>query len=367
MRVLILSITAGEGHNSCAKAIKEIYDLNNEHAEIADGLDFVSPSLKKFVAWSHVILYRHFPKLFNYGYSESEKKPQLFREGSLINKILVRGNKRLKKFIEDGEFDTVICTHPFPAIMLTRIIRDFGLSLKTAFVATDFTCSPSTKESNLDYYFIPHESLTADFRTDWITADKIIATGIPIKQKFYTFNDKRLAKTELGIDPEHRHIVMMCGSMGCGPLAALAQRVSLKMSENCELTIICGTNKKLRHRLQKKIGVKHRVHIMGFTDNMPLLLDSADLYLTKPGGISTSEAVAKCTPMLFVNTVGACESYNLAHFLKYDVAVSGKTVTSLSKNCISLISNDEKLSLMRDNLSKMGVLNSAELIRNILL
>ena len=74
MHVLILSITAGEGHNSCAKAIKEIYDISDEPAEIADGLDFVSHTLKSFIAGSHIILYRHFPALFNFGYKLSEKK-----------------------------------------------------------------------------------------------------------------------------------------------------------------------------------------------------------------------------------------------------------------------------------------------------
>ena len=367
MRVLILSITAGEGHNSCAKAIKEIYDICEEPANIADGLDFVSHALKKFIAFSHIVLYRHFPAVFNFGYTQSEKKPHLFRKGSLVYKILLKGVKRLKDYIEQGDYDTVICTHPFAAIMVTEVVKQYNLRLKTAFVATDFTCSPSTKESDVDYYFIPHKSLISDFRTSTITPEKIIATGIPIRQSFYSINDKELAKTELGIDPSHRHIVMMCGSMGCGPLASLACRVSEKLNDQTDLTIICGTNKKLRRRLQRSLCGKPRVHVIGFTNNMSQLLDSADLFLTKPGGISTSEAVAKCTPMLFVNTVGACESYNLAHFLKYNVAVSGRTVKELSRTCIDLISDAEKLDEMRDNLAKMGQLNSAELIRNILL
>ncbi len=362
MKTLIISVTAGEGHNASAKAIKEVYDLNGEYSEIADGLSYISPLLSKFIGFSHIVIYRHFPKLFNFGYTQSEKKPKLFSKGSLIYKILKLGTKKLYNHIKSGEFDTVICTHPFAGIILTEVIEKYSISLKTGFVATDFTCSPSTRECNLDRFFIPDVKLIDDFNKGLITPDKIVPVGIPIRQKFYSKTDKIKAKNALGIESDKKHIVVMCGSMGCGPLAQLSVNFAASMTD-CEFSIICGTNKKLKKSLDKKAKAFKNLHIHGFINDMPLVLDSADLYLTKPGGLSTSEAVAKEIPMLFVNTVAACETYNLKHYLSYEVAESGKNVRELTEKCKNIINDDNKLDTFKANLKKINKANSAMKIR----
>ncbi len=366
MSTLIISCTTGEGHNSCAKAIKEVYDNNNEKCEIVDGLGFISQGLSYLTAKGHILLYRHFPKIFNLGYRLSEDNPSIFSPGSLIYKIFSKGTLKLKNHIIDGSFERVICTHPFAAVILTEMQNRYSLPIKTAFVATDYTCCPSVKDSNLDYYFIPDKILCKDFLCKHITEDKLFPIGIPIRQDFYSHKDSKLAKAEMGISPENKHIVMMCGSMGCGPLAKLATTVAKKMQDNCELTVICGTNTALKRTLDKKTAKFKNVHILGFVNNMPTVLDSADLYLTKPGGISTTEAVAKLTPMLFVNTVAACETYNLHHFVNYKVAYSGKTTKELCSKCLGMINDGKTLTNIRQTYEHIEKNNTSELIRKII-
>ena len=366
MRVLILSCTTGEGHNSCAKAIKEVYDSDNEYCVIEDALGFISKKLSNFVSKGHILLYRHFPKLFNFGYRFSENHPSLFSAGSRIYRLFSKGTKKLCEYITDNDIDTVICTHPFAAVILTQMQMKHELPLTTAFVATDHTCCPSVKDSNLDYYFIPSEKLISDFECDHITKDKIIPVGIPIKQMFYTEGDAEKAKQFCDVSRDSRHIVMMCGSMGCGPLARLAESIGKELPADCELTVICGTNQKLKNSLLKKTSSTAGVHIKGFVTDMPMILDSADLYITKPGGISTSEAAAKNTPMLFVNTVAACESYNLEYYESIGAAVSAKTVKELSALCLDLIADKENLSTVTEKLRNTKKVNSAKIIRDTL-
>ncbi len=366
MKTLIISCTTGEGHNSCARAIKEVFDSNNESCEITNGLAFISKGLSKFVSTSHIILYRYFPKLFNYGYNLSEKHPSVFAPGSLIYNIFSKGTEKLHNYIKSNGFDTVICTHPFAAVILTEMQNRYRLPIRTSFVATDYTCSPSVKDSNLDIYFIPDNKLTDDFICDHIGKDKIFSVGIPIRQRFYSPNDKNSAKENCGISSEKKHVVLMCGSMGCGPLAKLAISFAKQMPE-CEFSIICGTNTKLKRSLDKKSSNIKNLHILGFVKDMPTMLEATDLYLTKPGGISTSEAVAKEVPMLFVNTVAACETYNLNHFLAYKVADSGKNVKELTEKCIRIINDDDILKGFRKNLHKINKVNAAQTIRQILI
>lgn len=366
MKTLILSCTTGEGHNSAAKAIKEVYDLNGDYCAISDALGFISKGLSKFVAKSHIILYRHFPKLFNFGYTYCENHPSILAPGSLVYKIFSKGTEKLYKYITDNGFDTVICTHSFAAVILTEIINRYQLTIQTAFVATDFTCHPGTKDSDLDFYFIPDEKLISNFTCDHIVSDEVKPFGIPIRQNFYSLTDKTTAKTEFGIPAEKKHVVMMCGSMGCGPLAKLALNFANTMPD-CEFSVICGTNVKLKKSLDRKSRNIKNLHIFGFVNDMPKVLDSADLYLTKPGGISTSEAVAKEVPMLFVNTVAACESYNLKHFLSYGVAESGKNVKELTEKCVDIIGNEEKLNTFKQNLKNIPKVNTSDRIRQTLI
>ena len=366
MKVLILSCTAGEGHNSAAKAIKEVYDQSGEYCEIQNALEFISKTLSNFVAKSHIILYRHFPSWFNFGYTCCENNPSILAPGSLVYKIFAKGTESLYKYISNNGFDTVICTHSFAAVIVTEIVNHYNLKIQTGFVATDFTCHPGTKDSDLDFYFIPDEKLVDDFTCDHIQKEEVLPFGIPIRQRFYEHIDKTTAKTEFGIPSDRKHVVMMCGSMGCGPLAKLALEFAKTMPE-CEFSVICGNNAKLKKSLDRKSRNIRNLHIFGFMNDMPKVLDSADLYLTKPGGISTSEAVAKEVPMLFVNTVAACESYNLKHFLSYGVADSGKNVKELTEKCVDIIQNEEKLEAFKQNLKNMPKVNSSEQIRQTML
>ena len=151
MRVLILSCNTGEGHNSCAKAIKEVYDNKGDDCVITDALNFISEKTSRFISWGHVFVYRNLPWLFNWGYGFTEKHTGVFKESNMMYNFFGKGADNLYKFIVRGTYDTVICTHPFASLMLTEAQRRYQMPIKTAFVATDYTCSPSVKDSVLDY------------------------------------------------------------------------------------------------------------------------------------------------------------------------------------------------------------------------
>lgn len=364
MRVLILSGNTGEGHNSCAKAIKEYYENLNEECVIEDGLRFISQSVSRFISWGHVWIYRNAPRLFKFGYSYAEKHPSVFKENSPIYGFFAKSAERLYRYINDGGYDAVICTHVFSALMLTAVMKKYELKISGSFVATDYTCSPSVKDSNLDFYFIPDSALMPDFEGANTPRQKIIASGIPVRQMFYMSVPRDMAKKSEGISPEHKHLLMTCGSMGCGPIYKLTKLLSQKLNDNQELTIVCGTNIKLKEKLERRYQNFANIHIKGFVQDMSVLMDSADLYLTKPGGISVSEAAVKGLPMVFIDAVAGCEEYNRSHFIEKGTAETSLTVEQLANICIALLQDNEKLSAMRENLLKGTKYNASEIIYN---
>ena len=336
-KVLLLSCATGQGHNACASAIKEYFEARNVTCELLDALDFISKHFAGLVSWGHSFMYRYLPWMFRQGYAFSEAHSSVFWEGSAIYRILTSGADSLYQYITAGQFDTVICTHMFAAIILTHCGEEHPLSVRTAFVATDYTCYPGLEVCRLDRYFIADDSLVGHFIQSGVSSAAIMSSGIPVHQSFWWYIDKASAKKRLGIAPSHKHLLVMGGSMGAGPMLKLLKSISRLLEHDTEVSVLCGTNWELRQCLALQYREENRIHVRGYTDQVPLYLSSADLYLTKPGGISITEAAAKCVPMVFVNAVAGCELYNMDYFLNLGAAVSADSPTELAERTMRLL------------------------------
>lgn len=367
MKVLILSSSTGAGHDSCANAVKEIFDINSEICEVEEVLKYISKGVANFLTKGHTAMYRHFPTVFKIGYEFLDNHSGAYKKGSLTNKFLSIGSKKLGEHIKSEGYDTVICTHPFSTVMLAAAIDRCDLKVKTAFVATDYTCAPTVDAENLDVYFVPDNAIIDAFVKYGIKKEKIVTSGIPVRQMFYNCIPKNEAKTLTGIDKNNLHLLVMCGSMGCGPIEKLVNTIAARLPENAEITVVCGTNERLKKSLDKKYPPGGKVHIKGFVKDMSALLDSADLYLTKPGGLSVSEARQKNLPMIFVNAVAGCEEYNRRHFVDMKTALCGDDVNQLSESCLELLNAPEKIEKMRAIFVNEEKTNSSERIREHLI
>ena len=359
MKVLILSCNTGEGHNSCAAALEEECRNQNIPCDTEDALRFISPEVSRFISNWHVRIYRHAPGLFRVGYRAAEDHPAQFHEGSALYRYLTQGAEKLCGFIAGSGYDTVICTHTFAALMVSEVVKTHLPNLKTCFIATDYTCSPSVKDSSLDRYFIPASSLSGDFLGGGVTSERLRACGIPVRQMFRSSVRKEDAKRAFGIPADHKHLVMMCGSMGCGPIMSIARRIGRDLPDDQDLTIVCGTNKQLYRRLQRRFYDAKNVHVRSYVKDMALLMDSADLYLTKPGGISVTEAASMRLPMVFIDAVAGCEEYNKDFFLRTGGAVTGQTPKEIARTSLRLLSDKDALEKMGDALDAAVPHNAA--------
>ncbi len=362
MRILILSCNTGEGHNSAAKALKEVFDGKGHYCVMADALGFVSKTVSALISRGHTFVYRHMPRLFRLWYRFMEEHPGTYREGSLLYRFFCSGKQRLAGYIDSGEFDAVICTHVIAGVLLTDAEPACRSDFYTAFVATDYTCSPTTEASDLDAYFIPDDSLKNAYAEYGIPEKKLVSSGIPVRQMFYSDTDKDTAKAAAGIAPSHKHLVIMSGSMGCGPIDTLVYFLSRTLREDEDITVVCGTNKRMQKKLEKRYRNVQNVHIRGYVTDIALLMDGADLYLTKPGGLSVTEAKHKRLPVVLVDAVGGCEEYNRRFFVDKGCAVSAKNVFSLYKRCVTLLRDGEGIAKMKNAYNNIEQKNAAQYI-----
>lgn len=346
MKVLILSCNTGAGHNVCAQAIREQALALGAQCEIYDALQFVSPFASRFISGWHVRLYRHFPKIYAKSYSRTEADPDAFSDDSSAYRMLLRGCGPMREYLLAGGYDAAICTHLFPAMMLSALERQAPLPLRTCFVATDYTASPGCRQAQLSVCAIPSAALCDEFVRAGLSRESLLPCGMPVRRAFFEAPEKAEAKRRQGLEPAQTHLLVMGGSMGCGPMEKILLRLLRRLSEGCAVTVVCAGNEELKARLSFLCARRPEIRILGYCKDMAGLLASADVYLTKPGGLSTSEAAALRVPMVLVNAVGGCEAHNLDFFVSMGCAVSAPTPKKIAGQCLTLLTDDRKRARM---------------------
>ena len=209
MRVLILSCSTGEGHNSAANAIYEELVSRKETVYMKDALSFGNRKVEKIIK-----------SFFN---GVAVKTPSIFgamyKAGAVISNSVVKSPiylanltyaEKLYKFIMNNNIDSVVCTHLFPMETLTFLKKIKKLKSKCYAILTDYTAIPFIEETELDGYFIPHRSLEKEFVNKKINKEKIHPLGIPVSTKFTKEINKETARKMLGL-PLNRKIILVMG------------------------------------------------------------------------------------------------------------------------------------------------------------
>lgn len=360
MRVVMLSCNTGEGHNSTARAIQEVLKARGVECEIVDVLSCFLPGVSEFVCNWHARLYKYAPKLWDVGYRAFEKKEMRADETNMLYRLLSMGAANLRKVLDKGRYDAAVCVHVFSGMMMTELRDVWNVELPCFFVTTDYTCFPYVCRCDLDGIFIPAAALTGEFVSAGLPKEKLIPSGIPVRQAFYQRADKPAAREALALPREGLVILLMCGSMGCGPMRRLAKQLHERLPADAMVTAVCGKNEKLYESLSEFEGPGMRV--LGFTDQVPLYMDAADIVVTKPGGLSSTEAANKRLPIVFIDAVGGCESRNFNFFLNRGYAVGSSDPDKVLEMTLNLAADPEKRQAMAETMERDFLCNSARLI-----
>ena len=219
----------------------------------------------------------------------------------------------------------------------------------------------------MDIYVIPDDSLAEEFAGCGIPRERLLGVGIPVRGEFLTRRDNLSAKAACGLPTEGKHLLMMCGSMGCGPMEKITEQFARAARDDLTVSILCGTNSVLRKKLERKYANHPRLRICGYVDDVALLMDSADLYLTKPGGISVTESMAKLLPMVFVDAVAGCEEYNLRYFVERGMACVENTPRAIAARCLALLDDQQARVRMAERMESSRHIDAAERICDALL
>lgn len=333
MDALILSCSTGGGHHAAARAIAEEWRRQGGCAVVLDPYTLVGHDMDKHVGNGYIRIVQRTPRLFGaiYWLGNEYRRLPIHSPIYAINKLM---QKKMSEYLSAHSFDVIISTHVYPGEILA-CLKHKGVPLPPCFfVATDYTCIPFTEETDSDYYIIPHPSLAPEYVKRKIPEERLLPFGIPTSRSFSEPLARETALEMLGFDPGLRYLVLSGGSIGAGALdgAIRALEDYLYAHPKHRLVVICGNNERLYEKAKEKYGSQPQLILLGHTDQMPLYLKGADVYLSKPGGLSSTEAAVCGIPLVHISPIPGCESYNMDFFGRMGMSLPvGQKIETLPK------------------------------------
>ncbi len=364
MRVLILTVTTGQGHNQVAENLKMRLSEQGIHVLSMDALEYISPSLKELVSQGYLMSAKRLPKIYGKAYRMAEKHDFENKERKLMKIASSFMAEKLAKFINEYIPDIIICTHVFAAILIESVEKKIKNPIKLVGIVTDFTIHPYWEETELDYYITATEQLSNQALKKGIPQERILPIGIPIAPKFATKLDKAEARKLLEIEDKST-ILVMGGSMGYGKIGKMIKQLD-RSDLDFQIISVCGNNNKLKHEIDK-IPLKHTIYNYGFSDKVDLFMDASDCIITKPGGLTTSEALAKGLPMIIANPIPGQEDRNVEFLLNNGVAFKISKTFPVDEALYQMFSNPKRMESLKTMATALGRGNSAQSFTDFML
>lgn len=368
MRVLILSVTAGQGHNTCAKAAKTALEARGAQCEVLDTLTYINKFVGTGVDKGYLLMGKISPgafgKLYEASLSTSERHHALHIT-DLINDSVAG---KLEEYILAFAPDCILCTHVFAALIITRLRQLKKCPVLTIGINTDFSIHPLWEEVDQDYLVLPSSMMDYSAMLRGLDVNKILPFGLPVDSKFSQKMTPKEARKALHM-PEKTTLTIMSGSMGFGHMAKHLKHLD-SMPLDFQMIAICGNNKDAYEEINdllNKGAFKHDVYCHGFVHNVHELMQAGDILVSKPGGLSTSECLHVGRPLVLIEPIPGLEQYNAAFLVNCAAAVYTGNFYPLHEAVYNLLHSKTRREIMMRAQAEIHPGVAAELLADFIL
>jgi processive 1,2-diacylglycerol beta-glucosyltransferase len=366
-RILLLHITPNSGHHRASLAIERALRIvAGGESEILniDALNYTNPILARIINKTYMSVIRSRPEVWEYLYDN----PRVVRNTQRLRELIHRFNSwKLKNLLDDFRPQVIVCTQAFPCGMIADYKKTYGLNIPLIGVLTDYVAHSYWLYDSVDCYIVPSDSTKNRLLNEGIPEECIKILGIPVSPEFVEKKDKKLIFQKLGLDSRLPTVLIMGGSQGLGPMSKIVSLIC-RIPVSFQILIVCGTNKLLYTKFRiKKRYYRKPILVLGYAENMDEIMEIADVSITKPGGLTTAEALAKGLPMIIIRPIPGQEAKNAEFLLEENVALKARDEIEVAILLKELLSNPLKLEQMRRQTLLHGRPNSAFDIANLIL
>ena len=353
LRILIMSVSAGTGHVKAAAAIEKTFfaDARVDKVINLDALQYTNKLFRDFYSRFYASLVTSAPNFLGWWYKTSDEPWRTDTMRLMIDRLNTRP---LVKFIRSFEPHIIVCTHFMPAGIISHLIAAGHLQAKLSIVVTDFNFHAMWLSRAFQRYFVALDETKAYLRMLGLPPERITVSGIPIDPIFQDPIDRLKECKILGLDPEKRILLLSAGATGMVSTKFMVERL-FSLDAGVQIIVVCGRNEVLKRKLEEITKWKQeQFKIFGYTNEMHKLMKVSDILISKPGGMTSSEALASGLPMCIVNPIPGQEELNSDHLLEQGIAIKCHDLSTLAFKLRNLLDDPYKLSNMKSNALKFA-------------
>jgi processive 1,2-diacylglycerol beta-glucosyltransferase len=344
--VLILHATAGAGHTRAAQAIAAALEPSGRSCRVVDTLDCTSALFRRMYVKSYIDLVQKAPELWGYFYEKSDIVLRPNSKRARARLAFDKFNSRsFKTMLDETKPEIIVCTHFLPLELLSDLKGRGKLSVPVHAVITDVSPHALWVYPHIEHYHVATPSAARELFRKGFPAGRISITGIPVDPIFSHRTPAPEARAQQGL-PEKPTVLLLSGGFGVGPMKLMLASFG-GSHRNLSLVVVAGKNLALEKEcraLAAKMPVP--VKVCGFVTNMHELMDAADLIVTKPGGLTTTEILAKGKPMALVAPIPGQEQRNCEYLLEEGAAVRLYDVGDAAYYLEKLLSDPARMNRM---------------------
>ncbi|MFT5169639.1 MAG: processive 1,2-diacylglycerol beta-glucosyltransferase [Candidatus Omnitrophota bacterium] len=324
MKIAVIHATAGAGHLKAAEAVYYGLRKYTDHdVKIIDALDHTSGIFKSMYAGTYLFLIKHFPRVWGVSFAVIDipaLQPFIRWFRRIYNHI---NASNLEKLLIERQFDCIIMTHFMPTEITASLKRQRKINAKLITCVTDFDVHRIWLAEGVDGYCVASDWTKNRIQTLGIPENKVTVTGIPTNERFSAAYDVAELKSSMGLEKDRFTVLVATGSFGIGPIEEIIREL-----DEFQVVVVCGHNKTLFKTLTDKKYANAKV--FGLVDNMHELMALSNAMVTKPGGLSISEALVTQLPLIFFNPIPGQETGNIKVLATYGVGISGCSIPDIA-------------------------------------
>lgn len=365
MKAVILHASAGAGHRRAAEALSAAFTraAPGVEAVVCDLLDYTPALFRRTYARGYLNLVRRVPELWGYMYAFSDRSARVPWRRKLRSIFNHLNTQSFSKFYTGVQPDVAICTHFMPLELLATRARLKKIATPIYGVVTDFAVHALWMQEAVSGYFVATEEASRHLVRLGVLPQRVRVTGIPVDPVFADALPAAAARKRLGLDPARPVVLLLSGGFGVGPTVALLTALR-DLDARVQVLSVVGRNESLRVEAERAAAVSlgARARVYGFVDNMHELMAAADLVVSKPGGLTSSEVLARGRPLVIVDPIPGQEQRNSEFLLEEGAAIRLHEVGDAAAQIGSLLADSRRLARLSEAAVRLGHPRAAETV-----
>lgn len=340
IRCLALSVDIGAGHRRAAEALCEaILTLRpgSQH-KIVETLDYLEPGAGKLAKDLYFGVLKGAPELWGMLYKK-RNLVNIFRPfGEFLDDLRTF---KLAPVIKSFRPDLIFAMHPIACGLAGALGRGRVANCPRVAVLTDFDAHPTWIAKGIDLYLVPLPQVARDLERQGLPTGTVAVTGLPLRSAFENIRNEQITSNSLGLNTGFFTILLLGGGLGLGPILETAE-ILMNLEGPVQLVIIAGKNRDLE-RSARTLANRSSIplHVRGLVENIWDYMRTADLAISKPGGLTCAELLAAGVPLIALAPIPGQERANCDTLVKAGMAIHAPSAQAAHKAVMRLLSSPQ--------------------------